>query len=183
MSLRILIAAVASAAALVGASTPLLGQSLGEVARKEEERRQTVKKPAKVYTNKDLGSVDPGPPVPAPDTSKPLPGSADPKAAEKDKEKGPVKDQAYWGTQVKTLQAQVDRDQLAADAMQGRISSLTADFAARDDPAQRALINSNRQKAVAELERLNLDVKKGKKALADLLEEARRAGVPPGWLR
>jgi hypothetical protein len=182
MSLRILIAAVISAAALAGASAPLFAQSLGEVARKEEERRHTVKKPAKVYTNKDLGSVDPGPPVPAPDTSKPLPGSAaDAKVAEKDKT--PVKDQAYWGTQVKTLQLQVDRDQLSADAMQGRISSLTADFAARDDPAQRAVINSNRQKAVVELERLNLDIRKGKKALADLLEEARRAGVPPGWLR
>jgi hypothetical protein len=181
MSLRILIATAVSAAALVGASAPLLAQSLGDVARKEEERRQTVKKPGKVYTNKDLGNVDPGPPVPPPDTSKPLPGSADTKAAEKDKT--PVKDQAYWGTQVKTLQAQVDRDQLSADAMQGRISSLTADFAARDDPAQRAVINSNRQKAVAELERLKLAVQNGKKALADLQEEARRAGVPAGWLR
>jgi hypothetical protein len=77
----------------------------------------------------------------------------------------------------------MDRDQLAADAMQGRISSLTADFAARDDPAQRAVINTNRQKAVAELDRLKLAIQNGKKALADLQEEARRAGVPAGWLR
>jgi hypothetical protein len=181
MSLRISIAGVVSAAFLVGASAPLLAQSLGDVARKEEQRRQTVKKPGKVYTNKDLGNVDPGPPAPPPDASKPPPASADPKAAEKDKT--PAKDQAYWGGKVKALQAQIGSDQTLADAMQDRISSLTADFAARDDPAQRALISSNRQKAVAELERLKLAVQNGKKALADLQEEARRAGVPAGWLR
>jgi hypothetical protein len=178
MSLRILIAGVVSAAFLVGASAPLLAQSLGDVARKEEERRHTVKKPGKVYTNKDLGSVEPGPPAPPPDASKPPPATA---AAEK--EKTPVKDQAYWGGRVKALQAQIASDQTLADAMQDRISSLTADFAARDDPAQRAVINTNRQKAVAELDRLKLAVQNGKKALADLQEEARRAGVPAGWLR
>jgi hypothetical protein len=181
MSLRILIAAAVSAAFLVGASAPLLAQSLGDVARKEEERRQTVKKPGKVYTNKDLGNVEPGPPAPPPDASKPPPASADAKPAEKDKT--PAKDQAYWGGRVKALQAQIASNQTLADAMQDRISSLTADFAARDDPAQRAVINSNRQKAVAELERLKLAVQSDKKALADLQEEARRAGVPAGWLR
>jgi hypothetical protein len=130
-----------------------------------------------------LAAVDPGTPAPPPDTSKPAPASAAAAAKEPDKEKGPVKDQAYWSTQVKALKAQADRDQVYADAMQSRVSSLTADFAARDDPAQRAVINSDRTKAVAELERLKLDVQKGKKALVDLEEEARRAGVPPGWLR
>ena len=32
----------------------LRAQSLGEVGRKEEERRQNVKTPSKVYTNNDL---------------------------------------------------------------------------------------------------------------------------------
>jgi hypothetical protein len=181
MNLRIFFAAVVSTAALVGASAPLFAQSLGDVARKEEARRQTVKEPGKVYTNKDLGNVAPASPAPPPDASNPPPASADAKAAEKDKT--PVKDQAYWGSQVKTLQAQADRDQTYADAMQSRINALTADFAARADPAQRALIGSDRQKAVAELDRLTLAIVKDKKAIADLQEEARRAGVPAGWLR
>ena len=68
--------------------------------------------------------------------------------------------------------------------MQTRINALTTDFVNRDDPAQRAVIERNRQKALAELaqpdeERLPDD----KKAIADFEEEARRAGVPPGWLR
>ena len=53
----------------------------------------------------------------------------------------------------------------------------------RDDPAQRGVIETNRQKAVAELARLTKSVQADKKGISDLMEEARRAGVPPGWLR
>ena len=183
MSPRVLLTAVVFTTALVGASAPLFAQSLGDVARKEEARRQALKEPAKVYTNKDLGSVAPAPPVPPPDATKPPSPPADAKDAEKDKDKTPVKDQAYWGGKVKELQAQADRDQTYADAMQSRINGLTADYAARSDPAQRAVIERDRQRAVAELSGLQKAIKDGQKAAADLDEEARKAGVPPGWLR
>ena len=84
---------------------------------------------------------------------------------------------------MKTIQDKLDRDQTYAEALQTRVNSLTADFVNRDDPAQRAVIERDRQKAVAELARLQQDIVNGKKAVADLEEEARRAGVPPGWLR
>ena len=67
--------------------------------------------------------------------------------------------------------------------MQSRINALTTDFVNRDDPAQRAGLERDRQKAVGELSRLKQQVEDGRKAIADLEEEARRAGVPPGWLR
>jgi hypothetical protein len=38
-------------------------------------------------------------------------------------------------------------------------------------------------KALAELERVRGDIEAQEKAVTDLEEEARRAGVPPGWLR
>jgi len=60
---------------------------------------------------------------------------------------------------------------------------LSADVINRDDPAQRAVLERERQKSLAELARLQLDIVNGKKALADFEEQARRAGVPPGWLR
>jgi hypothetical protein len=63
--------------------------------------------------------------------------------------------------------------------MQTRINSLNADFVNRDDPAQRAVIERDRQKALAELGRLKQGVLDTKKAIADLEEEARRAGVRP----
>jgi hypothetical protein len=67
--------------------------------------------------------------------------------------------------------------------MQSRINALTTDFTNRDDPAQRARIGVERQKALADLDRLKRALETGKKAIADLMEEGRRAGVPAGWLR
>ena len=40
---------------------------------------------------------------------------------------------------MQALLAQLDRDQIYSEAMQSRINALTADFTARDDPAQRAV--------------------------------------------
>ena len=50
-------------------------------------------------------------------------------------------------------------------------------------PAQRNAVAANRQKALTELDRVKKEITANTKALADLSEEARRAGVPPGWLR
>jgi len=81
------------------------------------------------------------------------------------------------------LQAQLERDQTYADALQSRINQLTSDFVGRDDPAQRAVLARDKQKAIDELNRLKQAIVNDKKAISDLEEEARRAGVPPGWLR
>jgi DNA repair exonuclease SbcCD ATPase subunit len=166
---------------------PIWAQSLADIAKQEEERRKTVSQPAKVYTNKDLTPAPPGsppPPAAAPaDAAKDAGKDKETKDKDaKDKDK-PAKDQAYWSGRLKDLQTQLDRDQAFAEAIQTRINSLTTDFVNRDDPAQRGVIERDRQKALAELARLTKAVQDDKKAVADLQEEARRAGVPPGWLR
>lgn len=84
---------------------------------------------------------------------------------------------------MKGLQDQVRRDGVLVDAMQSRINALTTDFVNRDDPAQRDVIAKDRQTAVEELARLKKAVADGTKAISELEDEARRAGVPAGWLR
>jgi hypothetical protein len=178
-------------AGLAGTAHPIQAQALGDVARKEEVRRKDIKAPAKVYTNKDLG-----PPGPEPSTasSSPAPAEAGKDAAkapddgDKGKEKGkdkdtPQKDQAYWSGRRKELQTKLDSDQTLTEAVQSRINALTADFSSRADPVQRAGIERDRLKAIGELDRLRKSVQDGKKALTDLDDDARKAGVPPGWLR
>jgi hypothetical protein len=182
-------------------------QSLADVARKEEERRKTQAPATKVYTNKDLGEAPPAT-VPAP--SQAAGGSASPsssaestpssttdatkkgdqKEAKDSKDAREAKDdkteaqgQAYWAKRMKTARETLDRDSTFADALQSRISALTTDFVNRDDPAQRSTIERDRQKAIAELDRLKKQIVDDRKAVADIEEEARRAGVPPGWLR
>jgi hypothetical protein len=170
---------------------PASGQSLADVAKKEADRRKSVPEPAKVYTNKDLSPVPAGspPPPPAADASaKTADADKDKKADDKAETaektaKPPVKDQAYWSGRLKALQDKLARDKDYADAMQTRINALTTDFVNRDDPAQRSVIEQNRQKSIDELARLKKSVQDTQKAIDDLLEEARRAGVPPGWLR
>ena len=84
---------------------------------------------------------------------------------------------------MKELRTQVERDQTYVEALQTRVNSLSADFVNRDDPAQRAIIGRDRQRAVDEIDRLKKAIEDGRKAIVGLEEEARRAGVPPGWLR
>jgi hypothetical protein len=84
---------------------------------------------------------------------------------------------------MQSLQATLDRDEVYAAALQTRVNSLTADFTARDDPAQRNVIAADRQKTLDALQRLTQAIAGDKRAIAAFEEEARRAGVPPGWLR
>jgi hypothetical protein len=175
--------------ALAGSAYPVKAQGLGDVARKEEERRKDIKAPAKVYTNKDLGAVPDAPsgtfssPTASGSASTEAPKDASSAKSDDAKDKGPTKDQAYWSGRKKDLQTKLDSDQTLADALQSRINALNTDFVNRDDPVQRAGIDRDRQKANSELDRLKKSVQNGKKALSDLDEEARKAGVPAGWLR
>ena len=166
-------------AAFAGAAR---AQSLADVAKKEEERRKTLPAPTKVYTNRDLNAVPPPPPA-SPKPADARDGDRAAKDAIVAADKEPKKDQAYWAGRLKKLQDQLTRDQDFAEALQSRINGLRTDFVNRDDPAQRAVIEQNRLKSVAELTRLNKSVQDTTKAIADFQEEARRAGVPPGWLR
>jgi hypothetical protein len=189
---------VATAAILLLAAT-VQAQSLAELARKEEERRKNIAEAAKVYTNKDLNAA-PAPSTPPPAATPAKPAADAAKDADKEKDtkdakdakdatekdangKDIVKDKAYWAGRLKVLQDQLNQNQTYVEAIQTRVNALTTDFVNRDDPAQRAVIERDRQKAVAELARLKQAIVDGKKAIANLEEEARRAGVPPGWLR
>ncbi len=160
-------------------------QGLAEVARAEQARRKTVTRPGKVYTNTDLNpditasrseNATPAAPDPTQVPSVNLPGGkAEPVA--------PEKDQAYWSARINAARAALDRSKVFADALQSRINALTTDFTNRDDPAQRAVIERDRQRSVAELDRVKKEIADQTKAIADIQEEARKAGVPPGWVR
>jgi hypothetical protein len=96
---------------------------------------------------------------------------------------GGAKDEKYWRGRMVTARGNLQRQELFLEALQSRVNALTTDFVNRDDPAQRAQIAADRQKALAEMEAVRKDIDQAKKQIADLEEEARKAGVPPGWLR
>ena len=158
---------------------------LAEVAKKEQERRKTLKTPPKVITAKDLPKTSAPPPAPAPASGAPAgPGGAEPAAAAPEQKPGePERDETWWRTRMGQLREALRRDEAFLEALQSRVNALSTDFVNRDDPFQRAKIAEDRQKALSEMERVKTEIEQLKKQIEDLEEEARKAGVPPGWLR
>ena len=169
---------------------PLAAQNvpLAEVARKEQERRKKVAEPVRVITNQELKRLPAGwepPPTPPPPKPAAAAGGTTPPASERSKAdvEKEEKDESYWRARIGLLRQQLDRNKVFVDALQSRINALASDFVNRDDPAQRALIGEDRQRAMAELERVKLEIERLTTDIAAVEDEARREGVPPGWLR
>lgn len=184
------------------ASRAPAAQSLADVARKEADRRKTITSPSKVYTNEDLPATvprrTPPPEQEAEDAAADVSGLGDDaQEASRDaagtegteapgvgasEPQGP-RDEAYWQRRLTRLRDEVDRDRVLMEALQSRINALTTDFVNRDDPFQRQRIAAERERALSELEHLEEEISRLSQAQEDLREEARRAEVPPGWLR
>ena len=153
--------------------------SLADVARKEQERRKTVKTPSKVITKKDL---PPSAQNPSPQAA-PAPTPAKTEESKPQEAKTDEKDETWWKNRINQVREELRRNEMFAEALQTRINSLSTDFVNRDDPFQRAKIGEDRDKALAELSRVKAEIVNAKKQIEDIEEEARKAGVPPGWLR
>jgi hypothetical protein len=189
---------IAVALILASAATAS-AQSLADLARREEERRKAVGTAGKVYTNDHLrpdpasgGNPAPPPSAPAAPTtaSEPATGGPGAGAAEGTKPEGPAAPAAnaptpeqMWRKRVADERAAIARSQVLADALQSRINALTTDFENRGDPIQKNALFADRQKALAELDRMKKEINDHQKAIVAIQEEARRAGVPAGWTR
>ncbi len=181
------IAATAILAAGVGVAH---AQSLADVARAEEARRQSVRQPSRVYTNADLRPDFTRPTPAAPASGSSFDAAADATAVEPDTpdaegaEPGaPAQDQAYWANRMAEARTNLERSRTFAQALQNRVDALWTDFVNRDNPVERATIEQERIKALEELARVKKDIDDHTKAIADIEEDARRANVPRGWLR
>jgi len=188
-----------SVAALVfiGVANVAAAQSLGDVAKKEEQRRKTVKS-GKVYTNDEL-KRDPTPSVPASastgttstpsasSTPAPAPASSGNNAGKDDSANkdgsADKSDEKTWRRRITNARESLQRSQAFADALQSQLNALSTDFVNRDDPIQRQQIANKRDGVVSELDRVKKEVAAQTKAISDIQEEARRANVPAGWVR
>jgi type IV secretory pathway VirB10-like protein len=165
-------------------------QGLGDASKKEKDRREQGKAPkAKTYTQDELATL---PPV-ANDPSATASDSAPPPAvgsgapifpsdraplggASGDKARGT---EAQWRTRVARAQARVDQARKAHETLAGMNLVPGYEYV---DKTGRTVIHSieDLQKLTA---RAKAELDAAEKAVADLLEDARREGVPPGWLR
>lgn len=167
-----------------GAARAQQPPTLGELARKEQERRKTLQPAARVVTNKDVPAAAPSAQAPAPAVPPPGEASAVPATKPEPAAVGEdTRDEAWWKARISQAREELRRNEMFAEALQTRINSLANDFASRDDPYQRARVAEDRAKAILEMDRVKADVEATRKKIAAIEEEARIAGVPPGWLR
>lgn len=180
--------------------------SLAEIARQEKERRAAIVDPAPVYTNDDLAREGRGrPAAPRLRTTRRRPAVRPPVAPDPRDLSGtssvddvdhpenyssralthgePARNESYWRDRLFTAREARRRADVVAAALQNRVDGLWAEFTARDDPAQRSLIEQQRYDAIDWLERTRATLLRLDEDIADIHEEARQAGAPPGWLR
>jgi hypothetical protein len=148
-------------------------QSLGEVARRERERRELEgKKSKKVYTNDNFPSVSPAA-MEAPNAPPPAADSkeASAKAGEAELEK-------QWRRRFADARARLRKAEL--DAWQTRIKTVFVGGGGISGLASGAAVPVQMQ--VREFVETD-ELRQARKALDDLEEELRHAGLPPGWGR
>lgn len=164
--------------------------SLAAVADREKLRRAELDHESKVYTNDDLRgglrlTTGRAAAVPEPDSASPSDGVTfepdDPQAVPDSDT--PVRDEAYWRDRITLARDDMTRAELMAAALQNRVDGLWAEFTAHDDPVQRREIERNRNDALQELQKTGTEVDRLTREILEIHEEARRSGVPPGWLR
>ena len=158
---------------LLSMAGPASPQSLGEVARRERERRELEsKKSKKIYTNDNFPTVAPG----AMEAHNPPPLAADSK--EPSAKAGEAELEKQWRRRFAEARARLRKAEL--DAWQtriktvfvggGGISGLTGGAAVPVQMQVREFVETD-------------ELRQARKALDDLEEELRHAGLPPGWGR
>ena len=181
---------MAAISALLLAAPVLAQPPLAEVARQEQARRASIpdETKARVYTNDDLrGGRRLTTAVAAPQRGEISPARSPSATADAVQTATltpePDRDETYWRARITAAHEASGRATLFAAALQNRVDGLWADFTARDDPFQRAMIEQDRLDALDELATATADIERLDQEVEQIQEEARRAGVPPGWLR
>ena len=161
-------------------ASPLAAQSLGEVAARTNKERKGA--PAKVYTNDDLDAARSAPEgqgnVSTPGTAAAPSGPAPAPA--------PTMDPAQrWRRDAKARRDAIARSETKVAAIQARIDSLLLDLNPTNvgDPNRLQNLEAEKAKALSDLEVAKAELAQARQALEDLEEDARKNGIPPGWLR
>jgi len=174
-----ILALVVLAAAVLAADVS--AQTLGDVAREAQAKRKTLDQPGKVYTNDSLRPDRS--PVRAPAPAQTAAAQEAPVAADAAEEEGPVRDEPYWRGRIEDARGALARAETFAAALESQINGLYTEYAACAGQPQCNEIAARRQKSLAELDRVKHEVTTYTKEIASIQDEARRAGVPAGWVR
>jgi hypothetical protein len=173
------------------AATPLPGdsggQALSDVVRAAEQSRgRKEQKPGVSITNKSL-VTDPNKGNLTTSKSKAVPVStaviATPSPAP-ELEPTPAAGEAEWKERARKARQRVEDGKALVYRLEGEAAALEKDFYRWDDGQYRdGVIKPAWDRKRAELEAARKDLAEAERDLADLPEQARKAGALPGWIR
>jgi Spy/CpxP family protein refolding chaperone len=89
----------------------------------------------------------------------------------------------YWQDQLRTVREKIARLKAAKEDYQLQLNRMVSDFYITSDSLIQNRIRGEMDKMRSEIDLVTRETANAQKELSDLLERARRKGVPPGWLR
>jgi hypothetical protein len=171
-------------------------QSLGEVAKREEEKKKKSGKPpatAKVYTDEDLKKArEAGTSnvnfLPENENIASSPSSSSSSSSAGDRSgggEGGERGESYWRSVAKQRREAVQESEQEVKQLESRIAALRNDMSPSNlqDPNRLQTQGRDLQKAQEDLEAARHELEQARQSLANLEDEARRAGAMPGWVR
>lgn len=190
------IVAAASAVFLMALVAPGHPQSLGDLAKKEKERRDKVKTESKVITNSDTsrykgGAVTtgslPAPPAPEkPEGEMPATGTVSAPGAPKANPDEPTdlqgRTESFWKQTFTDARQKVKELENESNVLILRINDLQTQLYRETDGNKQLALQREIQKAFYEQDQNKENLAKAKSQLEALEKEARSSGALPGWI-
>jgi hypothetical protein len=152
--------------------------SLVEAAKAERERRAHAGPPVAVINDKNVAHSTGQLTVATGDPKKPAPSAADAAALKT------LKDEQYWRSRALDIRTRLRQATDRVEDLETTAAGWRRRFYAEEDPYFRdSKIKPEWDRVLAQLDATRSDVETTRKELGDFLEEGRRAGALPGWLR
>lgn len=150
--------------------------SLVEAARAERERRARSGPPVAVITDENVAKSKGQITVAEP--KKPVATGVSAEALQT------IKDEQYWRSRALDIRTRLRQASDRIEDLELSAAGWRRRFYAEEDPYFRdSKIKPEWDRVLAQLEATRVDVEDTRKELEDFLEEGRRAGALPGWLR
>ena len=180
-----LVALLAAAPAVQTAWAQGLGDAAARARRERGKKAQEGKPATPAYTNESLeGSRPPGAePTKASEEPAPAASAAEEDTAGEGESAGPEDRWRQRADDARRAIASAEKALADAEARGAQLLQDRDPMSGVNDPNRLQTLEAQRAKARAEADAARQSMAEARQALADLEEEARRAGVPPGWLR
>jgi len=168
---------------------PVFSKGVDLIAMKKQEdaRRKNLAKSKLAVNDNNVNSVAVGNKkygFVQMESSEPLPeGEADLIPGKEGRAEDAKQQPDFWKKQQSELQDRIDKLKADMEGEQTELNKLWSDFYIKNIAAEQDAIRVQISQLTNQIEQQKLFLSQSETQLEDLYEKARKAGVPPGWLR